>query len=83
MAYSLKPHVCCPKPLCDSLQRDIMLVDACPATLHPAACRDVNSGVLTRGLFAAMNDFANLYIELAQSRGLARGNFTVVQVNDL
>ena len=68
-----------------SLQRDIMLVDACPATLprHPAACRDVNSGVLTRGLFAAMNDFANLYIELAQSRGLARGNFTVVQVNDL
>lgn len=57
-----------------------MLVDACPATSDPVACAKVNSGILTRGLYASVNDFASMYIELVNGRGLAHGNFSVVQV---
>jgi hypothetical protein len=57
-----------------------MLTNACPATSNPLECSALYSGLLTRGLFAATTTFANLYTELVQGRGLAAGNFTVVQV---
>ena len=57
-----------------------MLSNACPVTSNPDACTTVNSGLMTRGLYAAVNDFGSMYIELADGRGIANGNFTVVQV---
>ena len=59
-----------------------MLKDACPATSDPVACASVYSGLLTKGLFAAVESFSHLYAELVQTRGIANGNFSVVQVQD-
>ncbi len=69
-----------PPCMCRS-QQDIMLKDACPATSDPVACASAHSGLLTKGLFAAVESFAHLYTELVQTRGLANGNFSVVQVS--
>ena len=57
-----------------------MLVNACPATSDPEGCANLYSGLLTKGLLAAAESFGHLYIELVETRGLANGNFTVVQV---
>ncbi len=65
------------------VQRDIMLVNACPATSDPAGCAALYSGLLTKGLFTATESFSHLYRDLLEMRGLANGNFTVVQVGDL
>ena len=40
----------------------------------------MHSGLLTKGLFAAVESFAHLYEELVETRGVANGNFSVVQV---
>jgi hypothetical protein len=66
-----------------ALQKNVMLVDACPATHDPAGCGAVYSGILNRGLFAAVESFVHLYIELMETRGLAHGNHTVVQVSSV
>ncbi len=61
-------------------QKDIVLVNACPATHNPTACPNVYSGLLTQGLFVSVESFVHLFAELVEGRGLAHGNHTVVQV---
>jgi hypothetical protein len=66
-----------------ALQQDIVLANACPATSDPVACASVHSGLLTKGLFASVESFAHLYEELVQTRGVANGSFSVVQVSEM
>ena len=66
-----------PPPL---MQKEIVLAYECPATHDPDACTHVYSGLLTKGLFVAVESFTHLFVELVETRGLAHGNFTIVQV---
>ena len=58
-----------------------MLTNACPATSDPVGCASAHSGLLTKGLFVAIQGFGHLYEELVATRGRANGNFSVVEVS--
>ena len=62
------------------LQQTIVQQNACVATTNATACEQVFFGVLTKGMYAAMQTYANLALDKLAKRGQADGSISVVKV---
>ena len=62
-------------------QKRIVTDDACVATSNPLLCAGVYYGVMSKGLYPALQSYGNLVRDLLASRRSAAGGFEDVQAS--
>ena len=62
------------------VQQNIILYDACAGSTDPVGCSNVFYGVMSKGLQATIQAYANVIPEILAHRGSANGDINVVKV---
>jgi hypothetical protein len=63
------------------MQQAIVLQNACFATADQASCEQVFFGVLKKGMYAALQTYTSLVLDVLSRRGVASGDAGVVRVS--